>query len=115
MMPKLPQNPCRIIALTSLMVFCLSLFTKAQIKPTPAADRLKKVQQRKLLENKSLLKDIAFRNIGPTIMSGRVVDLDVNEDDPTEFYAALDELQRIGRYWIGGGAAPLMCLYAIRA
>lgn len=88
MMPKLPQNPCRIIALTCLMVFCLSLFTKAQIKPTPAADRLKKVQQRKLLENKSLLKDIAFRNIGPTIMSGRVVDLDVNEDDPTEFYVA---------------------------
>lgn len=88
MMPKLPQNPCRIIALTSLMVFCLSLITKAQIKPTPAADRLKKVQQRKLLENKSLLKDIAFRNIGPTIMSGRVVDLDVNEDDPTEFYVA---------------------------
>jgi photosystem II stability/assembly factor-like uncharacterized protein len=88
MMPKLLQNPCRIIALASLMVFCLSLITKAQIKPTPAADRLKKVQQRKLLENKSLLKDIAFRNIGPTIMSGRVVDLDVNEDDPTEFYVA---------------------------
>jgi photosystem II stability/assembly factor-like uncharacterized protein len=88
MMPKLPQTSCRIIALTSLLVFCLSLITEAQIKPTPAADRLKKVQQRKLLENKSLLKDIAFRNIGPTIMSGRVVDLDVNEDDPTEFYVA---------------------------
>jgi photosystem II stability/assembly factor-like uncharacterized protein len=31
---------------------------------------------------------VKFQNIGPTIMSGRVVDLAVNANNPTEFYAA---------------------------
>jgi hypothetical protein len=60
----------------------------AQVNPTSGTDRLKSIEQRKLLESKSVLKDIKFRNIGPSVMSGRVVDLDVNPDDPTEFYVA---------------------------
>lgn len=28
--------------------------------------------------------------------------------DPDEFYRALAELETTGRYWIGGGAAPLV-------
>lgn len=31
---------------------------------------------------------VKFKNIGPTIMSGRIVDLAVNDNNPTEFYAA---------------------------
>lgn len=31
-------------------------------------------------------------------------------DDDREYFAALDELNRTGRYWIGGGAAPLFYL-----
>ena len=38
------------------------------------------------LENNSLVKNISFQSVGPSIMSGRVVDLDVNPNDPTEFY-----------------------------
>lgn len=34
------------------------------------------------------LNSIQIQNIGPTIMSGRVVDLAVNPDNPIEFYAA---------------------------
>lgn len=34
----------------------------------------------------SLVSQIPFENIGPTVMSGRVVDLAVNPDNPTEFY-----------------------------
>lgn len=34
------------------------------------------------------LNHFQFQNIGPTIMSGRVVDLAVNPDNPVEFYAA---------------------------
>lgn len=60
----------------------------AQIKPTPAAERLSGLQKRNLLKEKSVLKEIKFRNIGPSIMSGRVVDVDVNPADPTEFYVA---------------------------
>jgi len=34
------------------------------------------------------VKNIPFTSIGPTIMSGRVVDLEVNPNNPNEFYAA---------------------------
>ena len=36
----------------------------------------------------SLVEAVPFRNIGPTIMSGRVVDLDVNEANPNHFFVA---------------------------
>lgn len=40
------------------------------------------------LKAQNLVKNIPFINIGPTIMSGRVVDIDVNPDKPSEFYVA---------------------------
>jgi photosystem II stability/assembly factor-like uncharacterized protein len=58
------------------------------IQPTPADERLKGIAKRKELEEKSLLKNVKFRNVGPTIMSGRAVDVEVNPDDPTQFYVA---------------------------
>jgi photosystem II stability/assembly factor-like uncharacterized protein len=36
----------------------------------------------------SLVKNVPFTNIGPSIMSGRIVDFAVNPNQPTEFYAA---------------------------
>ena len=36
----------------------------------------------------SLVKNVPFTNIGPSIMSGRVVDVDVNPQKPSEFYVA---------------------------
>lgn len=69
-----------------LIVGCFRL--QAQVKPTPAADRLKSIEQRKALNAQSPLNNTAFRSIGPGVMSGRVVDIDVNPSDPTEFYVA---------------------------
>ena len=46
------------------------------------------VEAKKLAENQSLFQNVTFQNIGPTIMSGRVVDIDVNSENPTEFYVA---------------------------
>lgn len=40
------------------------------------------------LQKNSLVKNVAFNNIGPTIMSGRVTDLAVNPDNSIEFYVA---------------------------
>ncbi len=71
------------------LVFIVSCFQLgAQVKPTSAVERLKSVDQRKVLARESILNGISFRNIGPSIMSGRVVDVDVNPADPTEFYVA---------------------------
>jgi len=41
-----------------------------------------------MAQEASLVKNIPFTNIGPTIMSGRVIDLEVNPDNSNEFYAA---------------------------
>jgi photosystem II stability/assembly factor-like uncharacterized protein len=60
----------------------------AQYKATTGEERLKDMRQRKEMEMRSMVKDVKFRNIGPTIMSGRVVDIDANPNDPTEFYVA---------------------------
>jgi hypothetical protein len=38
------------------------------------------------LTKTSIVKDIAFKSIGPTVMSGRVADIAVNPNNPTEFY-----------------------------
>jgi len=70
------------------LALLVTVLSNAQVKPTSAADRMKVIQQRAALEKKSTLNSIAFRNIGPTVMSGRVTDVDANPADPTEFYVA---------------------------
>lgn len=80
---------CKFTFSFTTILFCGFLLTSvAQIKPTGATERLNGLQKIKLLEDKSLLKDISFRNIGPTQMNGRVVDIEVNPADPIEFYVA---------------------------
>jgi photosystem II stability/assembly factor-like uncharacterized protein len=55
---------------------------------TTAAARWEGYLQRQKLLEESLIKNIPFRNVGPTIMNGRVVDLAVDPKDPTHFYVA---------------------------
>jgi photosystem II stability/assembly factor-like uncharacterized protein len=85
-------NPCPVLVKPLFFIIFITVsgpvFLSAQVKPTPADERIKMVQQRKLLEQRSLINNIKFRNIGPSIMSGRVTDIDANPDDPTEFYVA---------------------------
>lgn len=88
MIPKLLQLPCRKKLLTSLILLLLCCISYSQIAPTSGEARLNDSKKRKELELRSLVKDIKFRNIGPSIMSGRAVDIDVNPTDPTEFYVA---------------------------
>ncbi len=75
-----------ICIFTYFPIFTLVSF--AQVSPTPAAERLQASEQRRKLESRSVLNEVAFRSIGPNIMSGRVVDIDANPNDPTEFYVA---------------------------
>lgn len=64
------------------------LFSQPGNPVTTASERMQAIEKRKSLESNSLLKNVKFRNIGPSIMSGRAVDVEVNPDDPTEFYVA---------------------------
>ncbi|MEZ5045583.1 MAG: hypothetical protein R2831_01180 [Chitinophagaceae bacterium] len=48
--------------------------------------RIKSFEQVK--EKNEQLNAITFQNIGPTVMSGRVTDVEVNPDNPHEFYIA---------------------------
>ncbi|MFN0274656.1 MAG: VPS10 domain-containing protein [Chitinophagales bacterium] len=60
----------------------------AQINHTHAAERQIGIKKRKILDENSLVQNLQFRNVGPTVMSGRVTDVDVNPDDPTKFYVS---------------------------
>ena len=65
------------------MIYRLFLFlfvvTSVSAQQTMLADKAQ-------LQANSIVKNVAFQNIGPTVMSGRVVDLDVNPENPSEFY-----------------------------
>jgi photosystem II stability/assembly factor-like uncharacterized protein len=55
---------------------------------TPAEERLAGYSKRLEMQQASLLKNVELRSVGPTVMSGRAVDIDANPDDPTHFYIA---------------------------
>ncbi len=76
------------IKITLFLLFLNVNCAIAQVKPSTAAERTAGLLQRKMLDENSSLKDLKFRNIGPTNMSGRVVDVEVNPQNPTEFYIA---------------------------
>jgi photosystem II stability/assembly factor-like uncharacterized protein len=88
--PFLFQRPILPKTIFASLLACFFALTAlhAQYKPTSGEERLKDRQLRKEMEMRSLVKDIKFRNVGPTSMSGRVVDIDANPNDPTEFYVA---------------------------
>jgi len=79
-----------------LLFFVFSLimsftFISAQTNPypaTPTGKRFEAFKQRKNLQDNSLLNNVKLWSVGPTIMSGRVADIDVNPSDPTQFYVA---------------------------
>lgn len=67
-----------------LLLFSFSIL--AQQPATSYSSVLETLIQKKELQENTLVKNIPFKNIGPTVMSGRVVDIDVNPNNPIEFY-----------------------------
>jgi len=57
-------------------------------KSTAAEDRYRSYLHKQKMISESLVKNIELESIGPTIMSGRAVDIDVSPYDPTHFYVA---------------------------
>ena len=81
----------KVFFIITIFLFTLS-FLKAQeqnpIKDTPAKLRINSYEKRIEIRNKSLVKEVAFRSIGPSVMSGRIVDVAVNPKNPIHFYVA---------------------------
>jgi photosystem II stability/assembly factor-like uncharacterized protein len=71
-----------------LTLLLVTILSNAQVGYTSGDIRLKSLKQRQALVERSLVNNVKFRNIGPTVMSGRVDDIEANPDDPTEFYVA---------------------------
>jgi len=72
---------------TTLLSFLfIASLSFAQQPATPATQVQNGLQQKAVLAQNSTVKNLPFKNIGPTVMSGRVVDFAVNPQDPTEFY-----------------------------
>ena len=63
-------------------------FAKAhsQQPATTSAQLQEAVKAKEMAAQSSLVKNLPFENIGPSVMSGRVVDLAINPDKPSEFY-----------------------------
>ena len=78
----------RLVCYFFLQLSVVLLFSQTQPPATPAADRIKSFEQRKLLKEKSTVGNIPFTSVGPTVFSGRVTDIDISPDDPTHFYVA---------------------------
>ncbi len=72
----------------TLLFISISFSVHSQQPSTSSKITIDALKQKEFITENSLVKNISFENIGPTIMSGRVVDLDVNPEDPTEFYVA---------------------------
>ncbi len=76
----------RYFLASSAVLFAL---TKGQSQQPATSIQLQQqavLQKEQSLSN-SIVKNIPFENIGPSVMSGRIVDIAVNPDMPSEFYA----------------------------
>ena len=72
---------------TILTLFCLiSIISFSQQPATSPEIVAQGIQKKEQLSKNSLVKNLPFKNIGPTIMSGRVVGFAVNPNNPVEFY-----------------------------
>jgi photosystem II stability/assembly factor-like uncharacterized protein len=81
-----------------LSLLCATNLLFAQTKPktsisevpqaTKSELRLESFKLRQELAKNSLVSNVPFRNVGPTIMGGRVVDMEVNAENPNHFFVA---------------------------
>lgn len=71
-----------------LLLSLSSLSGQNAPSPTTAEARLGSFEQRQALREASIANAIPFRSLGPSVFSGRAVDMDVWAEDPTHFYVA---------------------------
>ncbi len=77
-----------IVFLIATQLTVWALYAQNYPPATRADERLKSKEKKTALEQNSLLANLSFRSVGPSVMSGRVADISVNEDNPNRFYVA---------------------------
>ena len=78
------HNQMKIVSFLAFLLFSTMAF--AQQPATSAIQVENGLQQKAIQAQNSLVKNLPFKSMGPTVMSGRVVDFAVNPQNPTEFY-----------------------------
>ncbi len=73
------------ISVVCFITFSMIAFGQTTTSSTTIEQSLK---LKATLQKNSIVKNVPFTNVGPTIMSGRVVDVDVNPNNSAEFYVA---------------------------
>lgn len=76
------------IKFTLLMLGLNVNYALSQVNSSSKEEVLAAMSHKKAMANDTLLAGLKFRNIGPSNMSGRVVDVEVNPDNTIEFYVA---------------------------
>jgi hypothetical protein len=71
-----------------MMLLTGTHFLIAQYPATSGKERLDNAMKRNEIRKNSIVGGLPFQSIGPSVMSGRVSDMDVNPNDPTQFYVA---------------------------
>ncbi|MGB3076209.1 MAG: hypothetical protein WBB36_12845 [Chitinophagales bacterium] len=82
---------CLLLLFISSWCFAQKKSSTTPVSPPPFTTAVKRLQGfdvRNELDQSSLVQQVEFRNVGPTIMSGRVTDVDVNPENSAQFYVA---------------------------
>ena len=61
---------------------------EVDIPATTPEQRAQSIEQRHQMRQGSIFKEYPVRNVGPVVMSGRITDLAVHNDNPRNFYVA---------------------------
>lgn len=84
------KNSTYLILLASgmLSLFNLESLQAQDIKPTSEKALQESVEKHKAMLSSTPLKDFKAKNVGPTNMSGRIVDIEVAQNQNTFYVAA---------------------------
>ncbi len=75
--------------LTLGLLLCQAGLMAQSFPPATASnEKISGFQTRQELQDSSFFRHLNFTNIGPTVCSGRIVDIDVNPENPNEMYIA---------------------------
>ncbi|MCP4452017.1 MAG: glycosyl hydrolase, partial [Planctomycetes bacterium] len=83
-----PEQSPILTLLFAWLILCAACQAQAGAGATTPEAQAKAFQQRQEMHENGLFQDVAFRCVGPVVMSGRVVDIQPAPKDPYAFYVA---------------------------